>query len=110
MSDILIKQGDTKGKFIDTLMLNGAPIDLTGCMVTFLMKKTGLAIRRTATIVQTAPPPDPSAGKVEYQPTSNDVAVKGKYKQEWEVIFPDTEEITVPNQDWNTVTILEELG
>lgn len=109
MSDIFIKRHDTKGKFTDTLKLNGNPIDLTLCAVSFILKKTGLVIKQTATILQTAPPPDASAGKVEYQPLPVDVAVKGKYRQEWEVIFPDTEKLTVPNDGWNDVEILEDL-
>jgi hypothetical protein len=101
---INIKQHDTKGKFIDILMLNGAPIPLAGCIVSFLLKKSGVAIKQLATIV------DANAGSVEYQPTADDVSKDGKYQQEWEIIFPDTQILTVPNNTWNTVNILKDLG
>lgn len=160
MADIVIKRHDTKGKFIDTLKLNGSPIVLVGCAVSFILKKTGLVIKQTAVIIDTsaivngslvarrrykivtfvagddftnvgaasnasgvifvatgdAPATwtngstlEATPGQVEYQPIAQDVAVKGKYRQEWEVIFVDTEKITCPNGEWNNVTILEDL-
>jgi hypothetical protein len=101
---INIKQHDTKGKFVDILMLNGAPIDLTSCIVSFLMKKTGNAIKQLATIT------DAATGAVEYQPTADDVSNYGEFQQEWEIIFPDGEILTVPNGRYNTVNILKDLG
>lgn len=104
--DITIKQHDTKGKFTDVLKLDGSAVDLTDCTVKFLMKKTGLAISRAAVITG----PDPTAGNVEYQPTPDDVAVKGDFKQEWEVTFPDDSVLTFPNDDYNQIHILADLG
>ena len=101
---INIKQHDTKGKFVDILMLNGVPINLAGCVVSFLMKKSGVAIKQPAVIVNS------SGGSVEYQPTAADVSKDGKYQQEWEIIFINGEILTVPNNTWNTVNILKDLG
>ena len=109
--DIKIKQHDTKGKFIDLLTIDGAPVDLTDCTVSWLLKKTGLAFKRVAVITFPADQADPTKrGLVEYQQIAEDVATKGKFKQEWEVIFPDTEILTFPNDAYNNVEILADLG
>lgn len=159
--DISIKQHDTKGKFTDVLKLDGDLVDLTGAAVNFLLRKTGLAIKQVAVIINTDPitsgslvvgrqyeistfvagddfrnvgaasnatgivftatgatPTDwthgssikASNGQVEYQPTADDVATKGKFKQEWEVIFSDTKILTFPNDGYNNVTIWADLG
>jgi hypothetical protein len=102
--NIKIKQNDTKGKFTDVLLLDGSAVDLTGAAVSFLMKNADLAIKRTAVIAS------PSTGAVEYQPIAADVAVAGVFRQEWEVIFPGGQILTFPNDSYNSVTILRDLG
>jgi hypothetical protein len=47
---------------------------------------------------------------VEYQPIPEDMETKGKFKQEWEVVFNDGKILTFPNDGYNTVNILEDLG
>jgi len=164
--DVSIKQHDTKGKFTDLLeaSINGAPVapvDLNGCDASFLMKKTGIAFKRTAAIADTSPMTSGSLviarqykivtfvagddfsnvgaasnasgvtftatgttpttwtngstlqalpGQVEYQPVADDVAIKGLFKQEWEVVFPSGEILTFPNDGYNTVNIWADLG
>jgi len=111
MADVSIKRHDDKVEFADTLKVNGVPVDLTDCTVSFLLKKTGLAIKQAAVIVYPTEQADPDKrGKVKYHVTPDDVAVKGKYRQEWEVVFTDDEILTFPNDDYNNVEILEDLG
>lgn len=102
--DITVKQHDTKGKFTDVLTLNNQPIDLTDCDVLFLMKGGKIALATSATVV------DPIGGSVEYQPTSTDVATAGRFRQEWQITFPSGEILTVPNDSYNTITIMADLG
>jgi BppU N-terminal domain len=109
MSSITIKRYDTEGKFVDTLKVNGEPIDLTGASVKFLMKRGTTLISHPATITQTAPPPDPSAGGVEYQPVLADVSTLGKYKHEWEITFGNGKVLTVPNDSYNFIKIIRDL-
>lgn len=108
---IKIKQHDTKGKFIDTLMIDGEPVDLTDCVVSFMIKNSKFAIKKDAVITYPLDQSDPDKrGKVEYQQLAGDVANKGVFNQEWEVVFPDTEILTFPNGKYNAVEILADLG
>ena len=86
MTTVNIKQHDTKGIFTDTLKVDGVVVDLTGCSFKFLMRKPGISIRQTAVVDAPA-----TAGNVRYQPVALDVAVTGKYQQEWEVTFGDSQ-------------------
>jgi len=104
MSTINIKRHDTKGKFVDILKLDGNPINLSGATIKFVLKKPGLSFKRTAVITNAI------GGAVEYQPVAEDVAQTGRYKQEWEVVFADTQILTVPNGTYNVVNILIDLG
>jgi hypothetical protein len=109
--DISIKAHDTKGKFVDTLKIDGEPVDLSGSTVSWLIKKAPIAWKRPAVITY----PDDQAddtkrGAVEYQPIPEDVETKGKFKQEWEVVFNDGKILTFPNDGYNNLNILEDLG
>ena len=104
MTTVNIKQNDTKGIFLDTLKVDGVPVDLTGTTVFFLLRKVTVFVRQPATIVGT-----PTNGDVKYQPVAVDVEVPGKYEQEWEVDFGDGRTLTFPNGDYNIVNILDDL-
>jgi len=109
--DISIKQHDTKGKFTDVLKIDGEPVDLTAATVSFMMKKTGFAFKVPAVITFPDDQGDVTKrGAVEYQPVPENVATKGKFKQEWEAVFNDGSILTFPNNGYNTVNILEDLG
>lgn len=111
LTSIKIKRNDTKGKFIDTLTLDGVPVNLTGCTIKFLMRRRGRSTGSNLTISRTgAIAGDPTLGNVEYQPTATDVQLEGVYDHEWQVTFPDGKILTVPNFDFNTVEILRDLG
>jgi hypothetical protein len=116
MSPVLIKRGDTKGKFIDLLKLDGVTVNLTGCTGKFLMRRRGRD-KANQTITQTAtlfePPvanPDASLRNAEYQPILADVDTEGEYDQEWQITFPSGQILTFPNNRFNTVQILRDLG
>lgn len=65
---------------------------------------TSVAVSHTGTITD--------AAKFEYgDPVDNDVVAKdGKFKQEWELTFPKGRILTFPNDQYNTVQILPDLG
>src|SRR4029077_9532007 len=100
MSDpVKIKRNDTKGKFIDTLTLDGVPVNLSGCTIKFLMRRRGRSIGSPETLIRVASiTGDPTLGKVEYQPVAADVEQDGIYDHEWQVTFVDGKILTVPNQ------------
>lgn len=103
MTTVTLKQNDTEGLFTDTLKVDDVVVDLTGCAVRFLLRKPGISISQNATIV------DALTGSVSYQPTAEDVAIAGKYQQEWEVAFSEFQVLTFPNNGWNTVIIKDDL-
>jgi hypothetical protein len=107
MTVINIKRGDTKGVFVDTLTLNGTPVNLTGCTLLFLMRRKGKPLK---SVQQTGLIVDPLGAAVQYQPILADVNQSGVYEQEWEVTFPSGQVLTFPNYAWNIVNILRDLG
>lgn len=107
MSTANVKRGDTKGIFTDVLTLDDVAVDLTGCSLRFIMRRRGKpakAVNQVATITT------PATGEVSYQPVDEDVDTEGVYEQEWEVTFPSTKILTFPNNAFNTVNILRDLG
>jgi hypothetical protein len=122
MRTLVIKRGDTKPKFLDVPLLDGARIpydDLAGCTLSFLLKGGAIAFKRSAEI--TSKTIDAVAvAQFEYQPVAEDVAQTGKFKQEWELVYPSGKPLTFPNggynaagqklPDYNTVKIVADLG
>jgi hypothetical protein len=110
-STIITKQHDTKIVFTHTPTIDDVPMqpaDLIGCTVSFLLKDvTGViaAIKQPATI---------TGAVFSYQPVASDVANVGKFQQEWELIFPpgppNGKILTFPNNTYNVVKILADLG
>ena len=107
-STIITKQNDTKIIFTDIPTIDGVPMlptDLTGCTVKFAMKDpTGVIapIKQVAVIN--------ADGSFSYAPVAGDVANVGKFEQEWELTFPNGKELTFPNNGYNIIKILAELG
>lgn len=87
-------------------MLNDEAIDLTGAMVSFILKNPSgsILIKAAATIT------DAATGQVEYQPTADNMANAGTFSQEWEIVFSDDSILTVPNDGYNEVQIIPDLG
>jgi hypothetical protein len=102
---ITTKQHDTKITFKDTPTIDGVPIppaNLAGCTVSFLLKDADLAIKKVAVINVD--------GTFSYDPVAGDVSTIGKFQQEWEVVYPTGKILTFPNDGYNTVKIIADLG
>jgi hypothetical protein len=104
MSTITIKRGDTAQTIADTLLLNGAPLNLTGATVEAAWRlRTGTVVtKQAATLVSAV------AGTVSYQFVTTDVAAAGEYLFEWQITLP-TGRLTVPSTDYHTLLIVDDL-
>lgn len=106
---IITKRHDTKITFKDTPTIDGIPIppaNLAGCTLSFIMRNDAadppIAIKQVATINVD--------GTFSYDPTPTDVAVSGKYLQEWELLYPTSKILTFPNNGNNVVKIIDDQG
>lgn len=101
-----LKQHDTARKLTDTLRLGNAAIDLSGCTVSIIFRNRagGSAVKRTATIVSAV------NGQVEYKPIAADVQTAGEFDIEWEIVFPDATQLSVPTRDYARLTIHPDLA
>jgi len=103
-----IKQHDTKGKFIDTLTLNGAPVPLSGVTeARFFMRRRTKPYKHVNALGNITDAPN---GKVEYQPLAADVEQAGVFEQEWQITFASGLLLTFPNNGYNIVNILRDIG
>jgi hypothetical protein len=84
--------------------------ELAGCTVSFLLriKDAPTGIKQPA-IIQ-ADPNVPLQAQFKYDPVATDVQTTGKYQQEWELVFPSTKILTFPNNGYNLVKIIPDLG
>jgi hypothetical protein len=112
---IITKQHDTKITFADKPTIDGVQMtlaSLSGCTLSFLLKSTDSPptkqIKQTASIG--ADPSAPTLGYFTYNPIASDVDTAMKYQQEWELVFPTGKILTFPNNGYNVVKILADLG
>jgi len=109
MADTIhLKRGDTAPPVEATLRYaaSGAPVDLTGASVLFVMRQPGAdtpKVQRAATIV------DAVAGAVRFDWQAADTDTAGAYVAELQVTLPGGAVMTVPNGGYLTVKILEDL-
>lgn len=103
---VRLKKDDTKAILTDALTVDGVAVNLTGATVFFVMKNAAMAVKRTATITNAV------GGLVSYNlgVVPADVATIGLFNQEWEVLFADLTKLSFPNNDYNVVHILGDLG
>ena len=104
---IVTKQHDTRITFTDTPTIDGVavpPSDFAGATLAFLLKSSDgtIALKQPATIN-----PD---GTFAYTPVPSDVSQTGKFSQEWEVTYPGNKILTFPNNGYNLVKIIADLG
>ncbi len=106
-----IKRGDTKLTFTDRPTIDGVQLllsALVGCTVSFLLKSDAKSIKQGALII--ADPLDITKAYFTYDSVTTDVDTSGKYKQEWELVFPGGKVLTFPNNGYNVVKIIDDLG
>lgn len=105
--EYLLKQNDTR-PYMEAQLLdaNGEPVNLDFCGVHFHMKSlcSGKMINRPAEIV------DAENGKVKVTWREGDLEVPGSYKCEFQVNFTDFTTLTVPNDGYFLIRIIEELA
>lgn len=102
-----IKRNDTapplEAQLIDS---KGQPINLDLCGVRFIMRDNfrKVNINRPATIVSAAQ----GLVRVDWQP--DDTSVAGIMKCEFQITFTDNSVLTVPNDGYFLIHIIEDLG
>jgi hypothetical protein len=106
--DFYIKQGDVL-PVITTQCLdeNGAAVNLTGASVRFLMRpqrQAAIKVNALASITTAA------EGRAKYEWQSGDTDRAGTYEAEWEVTFADGKKSTFPNDGYNTIAVLTQIG
>lgn len=101
---IPIKQHDTARTLTDTLLLDGAAIDITSASVVLVWKRPDAQVyRRDATIV------DAETGQVSYAPLAADVEDIGIHLLEWEITFASGKILTVPTNGYIRLNVLPDL-
>jgi hypothetical protein len=106
MADFVIKKGNREPSISATLQLGSAAIDLTGSTVRFLMRKVGgtaTKVAAAATVVSAAD------GTVRYDWGAADLDTVGEYLCEWEIAKAGGNKITVPNDSYLTLLVVEKL-
>lgn len=102
------KRGDTAPPIrAQILSPAGAPVDLTGASVRFLLAAQAGGtplVDGTATIV------DAAQGIVEYAWAPGDLQAAGQYLAEFEVTWPDGRVQTYPGDGYITVAVVADLG
>lgn len=104
---ITMKQGDTYPTLVAYLQMgNGKPINLNGAAVKLKVKDfTGGFLLDKAVTVRNA-----ATGLVEYEWEPEDTDTPGRYNMEFEVTRADGKIVSVPNDGYITLNIVDELG
>jgi hypothetical protein len=105
---IITKQHDDKITFTDVPKIDGEvvpPTSFAGCSVKFILRIQGSPIAEVS-----QPATIEGDGTFSYRPIPADVAQIGKFRMEWEVLYPDNKRLTFPNGGYNVVKIIEDLG
>jgi hypothetical protein len=101
-----IKRNDVKRVVADQVLLDGVPLNLSGSTVKFIMrnKDTGAVLSKDAVIT------DAANGKVQYEFAMGETATAGEYQVEWELSMMAGKMLTVPDNTWHDLVIVEDLG
>lgn len=98
-----IKRGDTWPAITAQLLHQGNPINLSGAIVRLVARSANVTIQRQATITNDL------TGRVQCVLLPEDTAVAGHYHAEFEITFVGGEKTTVPNNDYFSLLIIEDL-
>ncbi len=106
MTTAYIKRNDTARVISDALTLDGAAINLTGATVSLCLRNitTGASFKHAATVTNAV------GGRVEYAMQAADTATAGRFRLEWEIVLSSGAVLTVPDDDYHTLNILEDLA
>jgi hypothetical protein len=104
LASLTIKRYDTAPPLTASLAVNGQPLDLTNATsVKLIMKSAGALVTGTCTIV------DAVDGGIKYVWAGGDTAVSGTYQVEFQVTWNDGTKQTLPNDSYDTVTVMDDL-
>jgi hypothetical protein len=101
-----IKRNDVGRELDDTLTLDHAPINLTGATVFFVMKNIAddVVTRKQAVLVSAL------GGQVKVTLGLLETGVSATYQVEWEVTFSSGSVLTIPDDSYHVLEIVEDLG
>ena len=102
---ITIKQNDTSRILYDTLYVNSAVLNLSGSSVKLNLYdlNTQINAQYTASVVT------PASGSVSIQFPATEVATTGSFLAEWQVVFGDNTQLTVPTDGWILIRVIDDL-
>lgn len=104
-----MKTGDTEpGPELTLLDAAGAPVNLTGATVRFIMATS--ATPRAIVVDAVAVLADAASGRVDYVWGATDTATAGSYVAEVEVTYASGRVQTFPTSGYFDITINEDLG
>jgi hypothetical protein len=117
VADLWTKRGDLGKDLIQILTdSSGGPLDLTGASGVQFIVRAATADRRlvgkfTGAIDQVGTAPNiTNQGQVRCPPTAALVFNAGDFLYEWELSYPGSEPVTVPNNSYGTLRIDPDLG
>lgn len=101
-----MKRGDTFPPLALTVTENALPLDLTAADTVKVIMKTDAG----AALVFTAAVADAAAGEIEYEWQAGDTDTSGEYNLEVEIEWAAGGFQTVPNAEYDSLTIMDDLG
>ena len=104
MATVSIKRNDTHRLLSDTLMIGKVVIDLTNSTVTAVFSKEDTVIRHAASILEA------TAGTVSCDVPDSVAGEVGSWSQEWEIVFENQRQLTVPTEGYNEIIVNPDLG
>lgn len=102
-----IKRGDTSRILYDRLYLGGTPIPLTSASEVNLLIYNPVddtMVRRATTVTV------PESGSVQYQFAAEDISTTGSRIMEFEIVYQNGTELTIPTTQYYVLNIIPDLG
>jgi hypothetical protein len=104
-----VERGDTSVIAADLLNTHG-PANLSGCVVSFSMRRVQSRPSDRATVTGAAQSVgDPRQGRVAYAWKAGQTDVPGDYRVEWQVLLPNGRRRTYPPDGYQALRILPSL-